>query len=119
MTLFGFPAPMGRQVQAQAQVFMCIVTPSGFSVQQLNTWSLFLSAKIDYCLFRFVPFCSAVLGSTRVYMSSDPDDPKNKQRNRSGNDPVEPSPFLFLCLLFRPSIPPILLLKLAVPIGVT
>ena len=46
-------------------------------------------------------------------MSSDPDDPKNKPRHSSGNDPVEPSPFLLLCLLFHPFIPPILLLWLA------
>ena len=48
-------------------------------------------------------------------MSSDPDDPKNKRGHSPGNDPVEPSPFLPLCLLFHPFIPPILLLELALP----
>ena len=48
-------------------------------------------------------------------MSSDSGDPKNKPRHSSGNDLVEPSPFLLLCLLFHPFIPPILLLQLALP----
>ena len=47
-----------------------------------------------------------MLGSTRVYMSSDPDDPKNKPGHSSGNDSIEPSPFLNVCLLFHPFIPP-------------
>ena len=39
---------------------------------------LYSRQTVDECLFRFMPFCSTVLGSTWVYISSDPDDLKNE-----------------------------------------
>ena len=95
--------PVSKIMKNLRDVLVVPEAARGLSIFGLHsTWSPLLSATIDYCLFRFVPFCPAVVGSTRVFMSSDPDDPKNKPRHCSGNGPVEPSPFLLLCLLFHP-----------------